>query len=115
MSNTLSDDVLGVLRLTKGGLEVKPLNEEAETLIQRAKEQGKKVRISTKAQLECSLEPEVPAPLTMCAALEDLKAARDGEMDTLQLLERTAKRELLRERWEKGELDDEALRTLEDQ
>ena len=111
----MSDEVLGILRMIHGRLEVEPLDEEGEIVVQEAKEQGRKVTIKTQSQGECSLEPEVPGPLTACATLADLKTARAGEMDTLDLVERMVKRELLRERWERGELDEEDLWSLANQ
>ncbi len=107
-------DVLGVLRMTDSRLEVEPLDEEGEMLVQEAKDRGRKVTIRTEAQEECPLEPDVPGPLSMCASLADLKAAREGEMDTPDLVERMVRREVLRERWQRGELDEDDLWSLVD-
>ncbi|MFQ5874199.1 MAG: hypothetical protein ACE5JL_10410 [Dehalococcoidia bacterium] len=109
----MSDDVLAIIRGVEGGLEVEPLDDEGEGLLQEAKQLRRKVTVKTQAQQECALEPEIPGSLSLCAAIADLKAAREGELDTVALLARTLQRELLRERWERGELDYNELADLE--
>ena len=111
----MSNEALGKVRIVGGRLEIEPINQEAESLMQEAKQVGRKVRVLTEAPEECALDPGVPAVLTTCAALEDLNASAAGELDTVDLLDRMIKRALLREQWERGELDDFDLYRLEDQ
>lgn len=56
----------------------------------------------------------MPQPLSICAALQDLKSARRGDIDTLILAQRMIRREILRERWQTGDLDLRDLKTLQD-
>jgi hypothetical protein len=99
----LNNESLGIIRKTEQGIEVEPLNEEGAALIQdvKAQEGKKKVSFKSEAPQECPAEPKVPRALTLCAAVEDLKAAREGGISHLTLLERLMKREVLRERWER--------------
>ncbi len=114
MSN-FNDDSLGIIRRTEEGIEVEPLGEEGATLIQEVKEQEghKKVTIKSEAPEDCPLEPELPTELTICAALVDLKAAREGEMDLLTLLERLTRREVLRDKWDREGLTEEVSEEMQ--
>ena len=110
----MSDEGLGKIRITAGRLEIEPVDEEAERIVREAKEAGRKVKVLTESEAECPIDPDVPDPLTMCAALEDLRAAREGEMDLVDVLDRMTTREVLRERWARGELDERDLWRLSD-
>ena len=100
----MSDERLGIIRLTDDGLEVEPIDEDGEMLVQKAKELGQKVRIKTEAPEGCSLEPDVPETLSTCAVIRDLEALRAGELDSLELAERLLSRAIERGRWERGEV-----------
>lgn len=110
----MSDMTLGILRLTDGQLEVEPLDQDGERLLQTANEPQGTVRIRGRTEGQCPLEPEMPQPLSFCAALQDLNSARRGDIDTLILAQRMIRREILRERWQKGDLDLRDLQTLQD-
>ena len=105
----MNDERLGIMRLTDDGLEVEPIDEDGEILVQKAKELGKKVRIKTEAPEGCSLEPDIPEPLSTCAVIRDLEALRSGELDSLELAERLIGQAIIRARWERGELDPDDL------
>ncbi len=112
----MPSEPLAIIRRTEGGIEVEPLEEEGATLIQEVKEQeGKKsVRIKSQAAKDCPLEPKVPAELTLCAALRDLRAARGGKMDIALLLKRIARREVLREAYNRDGLTPEVSEAMKE-
>lgn len=111
----MNDEGLGIVRIADGRLEAEPVDKEAEQVVQEAKEMGRKVRILPETEETCPLDPDVPEPLTICAALEDPRASRAGEMDFIDLVERFQTREVLRDRWERDELDEEDLLRLTDE
>ncbi len=81
----MSDKTLGILSLTDGELEVEPLDQDGERLLRTANEPQGTVRIRGRTEGHCPLEPEMPQPLSICAALQDLKSARRGDIETLNL------------------------------
>ncbi len=118
--SSFNDDSLGIIRKTEEGIVVEPLGEDGAALIREVKDQEghKKVTIKSEAPEDCPLEPELPTELTLCAALQDLKAAREGEMDLLTLLERLTRREVLRDKWDREGMTEEVsegMRKLEDE
>ncbi len=104
---------LGFLRVVDGRLEVEPLDQDAASLVKEAKQTGRKATFRSELPTACPLDPEVPPSISTCAALEDLQAAREGDLDTVDLLDRLITREMLRERWEKGEIGEADLWRLD--
>ena len=99
----MNSDTLGVIRRTEEGIEVEPLEGEGAALIQEVKEREGKKRVTIKSAVPegCSMEPDVPAELALCATLQDLRAARMGKMDLTLLLKRLATREVLRQSYKR--------------
>lgn len=98
-------DVMALVSQTKEGIEISPLDENGEALLNAAREQQVEVKLRTEAPVACPLDPEVPEPLSICAAIREVDALRAGEIDSTELTERLLNWGVMRSRLKRGKIE----------